>query len=174
MQSPPGVSPAGRGGRGRHRPAPRVNGNWSNAQLQVALTAHERGRSVSGATALYGIPRSSFRAHLAGTVLSRKRGATGVLTEVEEQELVQYVLAMQELGFPLTILQLKLKVAIMTQGRDTPFTDGILGTSWLCWFKRRHAELSLRLAQDLDAKRARSLCADNVRTFYENLTSLYA
>jgi hypothetical protein len=159
MQSPPGVSPAGRGGRGRHRPAPRVNGNWSNAQLQVALTAHERGRSVSGATALYGIPRSSFRAHLAGTVLSRKRGATGVLTEVEEQELVQ---------------QLKLKVAIMTQGRDTPFTDGILGTSWLCWFKRRHAELSLRLAQDLDAKRARSLCADNVRTFYENLTSLYA
>ena len=87
---------------------------------------------------------------------------------------MQYVLAMQELGFPLTILQLKLKVAMMTQGRDTPFTNGVPGTSWLCWFRRRHLELSMRLAQGLDAKCARGLYAENVSSFYENLSSLCA
>jgi hypothetical protein len=62
----------------------------------------------------------------------------------------------------------------MTQGRDTPFIDGIPGLGWLCWFKRRHRELSVKLAHGLDAKRARSLCVDNVITFYENLSCLYA
>jgi hypothetical protein len=109
------------------------------------MAALERGCSVSGAATLYDIPRTSFRAHLAGIVLSRKRGAAPVLTEAEEQELVQYVLAIQELGFPLTLLQLKLKVALMTQGRDTPFTNGIPGTCWLRWFRRRHPELSVRV-----------------------------
>jgi hypothetical protein len=60
---------------------------------------------------------------------------------------------MQDLGFPLSISQVKLKVAMITQDRDTPFTDGIPGPSWLHWFKRRHPELSMRMAQGLDAKR---------------------
>jgi hypothetical protein len=80
---------------------------------------------------------------------------------------------MQNLGFPLTISQLKLKVALLTEGRDTPFTDGIPGPGWLQWFRIRHPELSLRMAQGLDAKRARSLCAENVHNFYENLSCLY-
>jgi hypothetical protein len=161
------------GGRGRHRLLPRRNGNWTNMQLQAAFRAHERGCSVSATASLYDIPITSFRAHLAGIVLSRRRRAAAVLTEAEEQQLVQYIIAMQELGFPLTISQLKMKVAMMTQGRDTPFTNGILGPSWVRWFKRRHPELSVRLAQGLDAKRARGLCAENVKSFYDNLTYLY-
>jgi hypothetical protein len=62
---------------------------------------------------------------------------------------------MQQLGFSLTILQLKLKVALMTQGRDTPFTNRIPGTGWLRWFRKRHPELSVRVAQGLNAKHAR-------------------
>jgi hypothetical protein len=73
----------------------------------------------------------------------------------------------------MTILQLRLKVALITQDRMTPFTNGIPGPRWLRWFKKRHPELSLRLAQGLDAKRARSLCPDNVKMFYSNLRSLY-
>jgi hypothetical protein len=49
---------------------------------------------MSGAAVLYDIPKTSFRAHLARTMLSRIRGAAPVLTEAEEQELVQYVIAM--------------------------------------------------------------------------------
>jgi hypothetical protein len=98
--------------------------------------------------------------------LSRKRGAAPILTEAEEQQLVQYIIAIQDLGFLLSISQVKLKVAMITQGRDTPFTNGIPGLGWLRWFKRKHPELSVRLAQGLDAKHARGLCAKNVKSFY--------
>ena len=120
------------------------------------------------------IPKTSFRAHLVGIVLSCKRGATLVLTQVEEQQLVEYIIAMQDLGFPLSILQFKLKVVIITQGKDILFTNGIPSPSSLRWFERWQRELSLRLAQGLNVKRAQSLCIENVRSFYENLSCLYA
>ena len=67
-----------------------------------------------------------------------------------------------------------MKVAMITQDRDIPFINGIPGPGWLHWFKRKHPELSMRMAQGLDAKRAQGLCAKNVKSFYDNLAYLYA
>jgi hypothetical protein len=44
----------------------------------------------------------------------------------------------------------------------------------LRWFKQRHPELSLRVAQGLESGRAKGLSAENVASFYKNLESLYA
>lgn len=44
---------------------------------------------------------------------------------------------------------LRMKVAEICQGRDTPFTEGIPGRGWLRWWRKRHPELSLRVARDL-------------------------
>jgi hypothetical protein len=55
--SPPCEEPVVRWGCGRHRPAPRRNGNWKNAQLQAVFIAHDRGCSMSGAAALFDIPK---------------------------------------------------------------------------------------------------------------------
>ena len=162
-----GSQPKGQG------PAVPKNGAWSTAQLQRAKAAHERGMSLHAAATTFEIPKSSLRSHIVGKVLSRKRGAATVLSPAEEQQLVDYILAMQDLGFPVSISQLKLKVAFITQGRDTPFTNGIPGPSWLRWFRRRHPNLSLRLAQGLDNNRAKSLCETNVKTFYDNLRAMY-
>jgi hypothetical protein len=106
--------PEQRGRRERRPPQPLQNGNWTNSQLQGALRAHDQGFSVNGAATLFDIPMSSFCAHFIGMVLSRKRGAAPVLSPAEKDQLVQYVIGMQNLGFPLTISQLKFKVAIIT------------------------------------------------------------
>ena len=52
---------------------------------------------------------------------------------------------------------------------DTPFIDGIPRPNWLCWFKKRHPELSLRMSLGLDAGKARGLSPENVSIFYKNL-----
>jgi hypothetical protein len=52
---------------------------------------------------VYGIPTTSLRHHLFGRTLTRKRGRQGVLTIQEEAELKEYLLKMQDLGYPLTI-----------------------------------------------------------------------
>jgi hypothetical protein len=40
-------------------------------------------------------------------------------------------------------------------------------------WRRRHLELSLRIAVALETSRARGLCQENVSSFYENLEQLY-
>ena len=61
----------------------------------------------------------------------------------EEAGLEQYLLQMLELGYPLTIGQLRLKVVQMCETRVNPFCNGILGTGWLRWFRHRHPNLVL-------------------------------
>ena len=64
-------------------------------------------------------------------------------------------------------------MALITQDRLIPLICDIPIHGWLRWFRKHHPELSLCLAQGLDAKRAHSLCPDNVKTFCSNLQSVY-
>jgi hypothetical protein len=41
-------------------------------------------------------------------------------------------------------------------------------------WKRRHPELTLQVAQALEIARAKGLCKDNVKSFYDNLETLYS
>jgi hypothetical protein len=73
---------------------------WTNGQLQLALAAQERGVPVHAVAAAFDIPRSSLRNHLLGISTSRKRGAKAILTQVEEQQVVEYVVRCKRQGFP--------------------------------------------------------------------------
>ena len=66
-----------------------------------------------------------------------------------------------------------MKVALLTQERPTPFTNGIFGPAWVHWFKKRHPNLALHKSQGLDVARAKGLCPTNVSTFYANLQERY-
>jgi hypothetical protein len=79
-----------------------VNGNWSDAQLRSALSAVERGSPVQTAALDFYIPRSTLRNHVMGLSVSRKRGRKPVLSKVEEEKVVQYILGMARYGHPIT------------------------------------------------------------------------
>jgi hypothetical protein len=96
------------------------------------------------------------------------------LSAREEAELVEYILKMQDLGWPMTTGLLRLKVAQICQDRPHPFTHGIPGQGWLRWFRRRHPELTLRSSQGLEVNRAKNLCPENVASLFGNLQILYA
>jgi hypothetical protein len=97
-----------------------------------------------------------------------------VLKEEEEQKLLKYLFKMQDLGHPLTSGQLRLKVALATQTRETPWsTVGIPGKSWLRSFKLRHPELTSRKSQGLELGRAHGLCPTSATSLYYNLNELY-
>jgi hypothetical protein len=104
-----------------------------------------------------------------GLTFSRKRGRNPVLNSVEEENIVQYIMGMENYGHPISITLLKLKVAEACQLRATPFSEGIPGDGWLRWFRKWHPEIILRMSQGLDAGRAKGLCPINVASFYGNL-----
>ena len=62
-----------------------------------------------------------FCDHCYGKTRSRKRGVQSVLTPEEEQEIVDYLMKMCDMGFGLSPSALKMKVYEITKDRLTPF-----------------------------------------------------
>jgi hypothetical protein len=144
------------------------NGNWTSEQLSNAIAAHDSGMTMKKASEQFNLPYNSFREHYYGMRKSRVRGAKGVLTSQEEQLLFDWLLTMVDRGYGLSPTALRMKVNKITMSRATPFTEGIPGRGW----KRRHLELTLHASQTLETARARGLCEDNVKSFYDNLQTL--
>ena len=81
--------------------------------LKVALRAIDAGCKIQEATRYFDIPTSSLSDHVYGKIVDRKRGRPGILSATEEALLVEYMLKMATLGYPLTLGQLKMKVATL-------------------------------------------------------------
>ena len=121
----------------------------------------------------YNIPYSSVRDWCYGIRRSYKRGLPTIWNSEEEQLLVDYVLAMCDLGYGLTAIALRLKVYEITKDRWTPFRNGIPAKGWMKWWRQRHPKLTIQVAQALDSASARDLIAENTGIFYDNLEVLY-
>jgi hypothetical protein len=57
---------------------------WSDTTLDATMQAVDSGESIRGAARSFGIPPISFRDHIYGRSLGRKRGRQGVLRKNEE------------------------------------------------------------------------------------------
>jgi hypothetical protein len=171
----PANFPSGSSNPRKKGPAKKT-GNWTNATLKQAMDAvTEHGMKVRTAARSFGIPPTSLRDHFYGKVVGRKRGSQTVLKEEEEQKLLKYLFKMQDLGHPLISGQLRLKVALATQTRETPWSvAGIPGKSWLRSFKLRHPKLTSRKSQGLELGRAHGLCPSSTASLYCNLEQLYS
>ena len=155
---------------GRRR---RQTGTWTDNQLAATVAAVDAGCGLATAARNMEIPATSLRDHIYGRTIKRKKGRQGVLSVEEESALVKWMLEMQEHAHPICIMELRRKVAEMTQDRWTPFKDGIPGRGWLRWFRNRHPELTLRSAQALEEARAKGLNPNSVASFYDNLQAAY-
>ena len=129
--------------------------------------------SLRQAGRLFGVPSTSLRDHLYSKSRGWHKGITPTLKSHEEKILVDYVFKMQDLDHPLTPMQLRLKVAVATQRRSTPWSGfEVLGKGWLRLFRRR--QLVNRHSQGLEVTRARALNPTTVETLYANMEFLYS
>ncbi|CAM6011913.1 unnamed protein product [Sphagnum balticum] len=141
-------------------------GQWTSDTLAEAIAAiKSEGMSLRQAARFYNIPASSLFDHMTGRITKRKYGPQGVLSDEEEASVVKWVLKMKEDGQSVSIQQLKLKVAEITQSRPTPFTKGIPGDSWWNLFKRRHPDLSIGVTEGmLNSNRSLSTVPNHIIT----------
>ena len=151
----------------------RKNGLWTDDDLKRALAAVDNGMNIHKASKTFHIPYSTLREWCYSQRTSRERGSKGVLPPKEEQLLVDWLLQMCEMGHGLSIIAFKLKVNEITKSRWTPFKNDIPEAGWLRWWQRKHPKLTLRASQALEIARARGLCEENVKSFYDNFQKLY-
>jgi hypothetical protein len=146
---------------------------WTKEDMKATLEDFDSGMSKKNSAMSHGIPYSTFREWCYGVRRTWRRGPRGVLSLEEEEQIVEYLVIMYEMGLELIPIALKMKVYEITRHRSIPFKNGILGDGWLQCFKHCHLELTLRVAQALEASRARGLSKENVPSFYDILNELY-
>ena len=112
------------------------------------MDAIEAQLSMGAASRFYGIPRTSLSDHVNDRTRGRKRGPQAILNPQEEQALENYM-------------------------KDMDFTNGILGNSWVLWFKNCHPNLIICQSQSLKFSRAKGLNAEKAASFYKHLQKLY-
>ena len=102
----------------------RRRGQWTDEALEMAIDGLDQGFNTAEVSRKYKIPRSSLRDHYEGKTKGRKKGPKTILTKEEEDKLVEYIELMVHWRHPMTPIQVKNKVAKITQERETPFTRG--------------------------------------------------
>jgi hypothetical protein len=134
----------------------------------------ERGtNTMKKASRNWGIPLFFLGNHLNDRIRSRRIRFGRVLIDAENVAIVKWVFIMQEVGLPITLQQLKMKMLELTQTRLVPFNNGILGASWWYWFKHRHLEFNIRQAERFEVCTAQGLTNNVCQTSYTNLQMLY-
>jgi hypothetical protein len=87
-------------------------------------TQKERLIVKSVARALFGISTTSSCDHAYGVTRDKKRGGKSILSLEEELEVVQWIIEIQSLGHPISII-LRTKVVNICETCENPFTNGI-------------------------------------------------
>ncbi len=105
-------------------------GTWTTEALEETIEAIGAGRCfVQRVYRSWSIPLNFIYDHLNRQTRSRKMGVKDVLTNEEDVIVMAWVLAMQKVGMSITMHQLKMKVAKLTQTMATPFQNGTPSTT---------------------------------------------
>ena len=150
---------------------------WSTESMEAAVDSvlQEKG-GLREAARLHNILVEILRKHVNGSVeVGARPGPATVLTEVEEDTHVMYLIEMADKGYGLTretVMELVFKIVDKT-GRKNPFQGGKAGRAWFERFKRCHPQLSFRIPQPLSYCRAVSANQSAVNDFFGKLGSLF-
>ena len=130
---------------------------YSPQNLQNAIKVLETGISLRKAAKAFGVPVATLsRRKNNPEIVKSKTGPANVLSEAEEQEIINWILHKAERGYPVTKTQLLDSVQnyIEFLKRKTPFTNNRPGRHWYEGFRKRNPNLLIRTVQQVTLNRA--------------------
>ena len=140
-----------------------------------AVKVHNKG--LRQAAREHGVPVTTLKRRVDDEVAVDSRpGPETVLTSEEEKKLFQYILDMGDMGYGLTIEDVRTVAFRIAEnsGRKHPFNEGKAGRDWYAGFCRCHSQLVLRKPEALSYSRAKCANAKTVEDFFAKLGALYA
>ena len=126
------------------------------------------GKALRKASREYGVAVATLVDGL--VAVDARPGPSTVLTR-EENKLCQYCLNMADMGYGLTIEDIKVVAyhIVAGSGRSHPFKEGSAGRDWYEGFLRGHPQLSLRKPEALSYARAKMLMRKWLKTSMQSL-----
>jgi len=152
-------------------------GSWSNDQLQRAVEAASDGCPLKTCARDYKIPVNTLRRHVKKAVLTPgvlKLGRCSLLGAAVENELVDYIVKLEERGFGLTPKEVR--ELAYCYAADVGIDVGakakaneMLGEDWWSGFRSRHKNISIRKPEALSVTRAACMNKPAVAKYFSIL-----
>jgi transposase-like protein len=167
---------SGKGAKGHSpgRPKKKVQGRpvhyrkrYNEDNLQQAVKEVKENRMTLGEAAReFQVPKTTLFDRVKERVTD-KSGRPTVLSEMEEQYLVERLIVLGDWGFPVSRRDLRtlIKNYLDGQGRTTRFPDNFPGKDFVTGFLARHKELTVRTASQIKRSRA-AVSREDVRSFF--------
>ena len=133
------------------------------------MVVKEEGLSLRKAGELYGVPKSTLSDYVQGKVeVGRRRGPPTILSNAEENMLVDWAIEMSKIGYGRTRQQVCeiVKQILDKDGRPNPFPDNRPGKDWWYVFLGRHPHITMRTPEPLQLAQATACTEETIRRWY--------
>ena len=143
-----------------------------NKRLQAAVDAVVSGQlTLRLAAERFNIPKSTIRDHSSGDLTRSGAGRPTLLTELEEKSIVRSCQYLAEIGFGIDrgLVEVVIYKYLKSEGRESPFKDGMPGKKWWQGFLCRWPSLSERKPQHFPSNRATASSPDVMDHYFEIL-----
>lgn len=144
---------------------------YSQETLEEAILAVQGGMTITAASKQFLIPRQTLKDKISGKyAVSCRMGRPSILTPVEEQVLVDWVVTIGAAGFPVSKDQILASVEKVMSNlkRENPFSETGPGEKWFSLFLQRHPEISARVSQALTTSRA-NVTEQHIRQWFSEV-----
>ena len=135
--------------------------------MREALHAIHEGMSVSKASTMYGIPRTTLNDHKLGKVKPGvKAGPPPLLSTAEEDDLVKFLLKSADIGYGRTRSEV---MSIVTQLLARKGVERTVSNGWWNKFLGRHPVLRTRTPATLSMSRAKASSRECIDAYFDLL-----
>jgi len=153
-------------------------GSWSSDNIKLALEALSDGVPLKTCATQFSIPRNTLHRHWKKALKKApgacKLGKPTMLGDKAEQELAEYILALEDRGFGLTPKDVRSLVFDYAEQNNIPNNfnkmDRMAGLDWWSGFHQRHLSmLSIRKPEALSLSRAQCMNQPAVNKYFDIL-----
>jgi len=153
-----------------------IRGNWAESAIKLALSAIKNGTmKISTAAKNFNVPRRTLRRYLSENKERKSSlGRKPLLTNEQENLLESRIIRLSNVGYPLTqrVLRSCVKKFCDAHNITAKSQSTIIGRDWLRGFLKRHKNISIRKAQNLNPARAQKLNKAVVSDYFAKLKNI--
>lgn len=146
---------------------------YEDVDLERALEAIQKGMSKREASKRFGVPRGTLQFRLRGNITKTRPGPPTVLSNAEEDTLVEWIIESSRKGFPRRKEDLLKSVAdfLKKSPRTNTFIDNKPGEGWYKLFLKRHPEIVHRTAEAVTSASA-NVSEGNIKKWFLQIETM--
>lgn len=147
---------------------------YNEAAVKDALAAVKSGVPINTASKEFNIPRMTLHDKMKKKDISNTPGPTSIISEADENRIVEWILFMSTHGNPVTKEHLlnSVGVSVKKLNISTPFNNGRPDRHWYESFLRRHPQLKVRMCENVSLSRA-LVSEDNVKLWFNDIVKYF-